>query len=119
MIAILDGVEAKPLSYFKGGDNSLKCVVLNDDGTDTNLTGLTVNAVFWRKKDRSDTAGAVATIAGALTTPIGGLATFTFTAAEFVFSGNADGTPMWLYIDVLNTGVFVGTSRQGAPVTIK
>lgn len=118
MIAILDGVEAKSLGYFKGGDASLKAVILNDDGTDKDLTGLTVNAVFWRHKDRSDAAPAL-TVAGALTTPIGGLATFTFTTAEFNFNGNADGTPMWLYITVLDTGVVVSTSRNAAPITIK
>lgn len=118
MIAILDGVEAKPLSYFKGGDASLKCVILNADGTDKDITGLTVNAVFWRKKDRSD-AAPVATIAAAITTPAGGLATFTFTTAEFNFSGNSDGTSMWLYITVLDTGVVVATSRNAAPVIIK
>lgn len=117
MIALINGVEGSTLGLFKGGDTTVRAVLLNDDGGDFNITGLTTALKIYNNIDR---ATLLKNIAGVLTTPLGGLTTFTVTSASMDFAGSTDGTPYYAFIevdDVSNSLVYL--SRQGSPVFIK
>lgn len=118
MIALINGVEAAVLGLFKGGNASVKAVLLNDDGTDMDLTGLAAHFKVYATQDRA--SAPLLNKTGTLTTALGGLATFTLLAADMNFSGNTDGTPFYTFIEIDDASTpATYVSRQGSPTYIK
>ncbi len=103
MRAIIEGVEGGKLGLFKGGDRTLKCHLVGDDGSIIDLTGATVNFSFYDEKDRRNAASK--TQAGVLTTPAAGYCTLVLLAAGMTFGPSTNDVPYYLFVEVTDTGV--------------
>lgn len=91
MLAILNGVRGGTLKLLRGTDAVINGVLMNDDGSELDITGMTITIELYAKKDRSDTptslAGALSAqpAAGTFTVTIGDstLPVATFSAADY------------------------------------
>lgn len=117
MRTIINGVEGAKLGLYKGGAETLKIRLTNDDGSNLVLTGGAVSCQFFNTKDRRNTASL--TKAATLVTAANGVCSLPLLATDMVFGPSTDGSPFYLFVKFTNatTDEFVGLVP--AEVTIK
>lgn len=108
MRTIINGIEGLKLGLYKGGAETLKIRLTNDDGSNLVLTGGTVSCQFYDTKDRRNAV--VLTKAGTLTTAANGVVTLTLLATDMVFGPSANNVPYYLFVKFTNATAdeFVG-----------
>jgi hypothetical protein len=113
MIGLIEGAEANNVQMFKGGNKTLKCMVINDDGTPRDITALTMSAIIYKNKTRDNTLDPILTKAGVIVTATAGYFTASFLAADMIF----DPGTYYIYLKEDNAGV-VSFSEQPAKLTV-
>lgn len=84
MRAIINGHHNTPVAWAKGSNNSANVLLMNDDSSELDITGGTVDLVVYDRVDRSNAA--TATHAGdTLTTPTAGFATVAIDDSELTY----------------------------------
>lgn len=109
MRTLINGVEGLKLGLYKGGAETLRIRLTNDDGSNLVLTGGTVSCQFFDTKDRRNVA-TVLTKAGTLVTAANGVVTLTLLATDMVFGPSANNVPYYLFVKFTSaaTDEFVG-----------
>lgn len=77
MLAIVQGLRGQKINILRETDKVLNGVLMNDDGSELDITGHTVTLEVYKNKSRSDTP---TSLAAALVTAAAG--TFTVTIAD-------------------------------------
>lgn len=113
MIGLIDGKEANDIQMFKGGDKTLQCMLVNDDGTPRDITGLTLEAILYKNKTRDNTLDPVVVKAGVIVTPTAGHFTAAFAAADMTM----DPGTYYIYLKEDDGGV-ISFSEEPAKITV-
>lgn len=118
MRAIINGIEGGKLGLFKGGDASLKCHLINDDGSPLDTTGAgSITFSFFDTKDRRNAA--TFSKAGTNATPLAGYSVLTLLAAEMTFGPGTNGVPYYLFVKLVDTDAAESVGLVPVEVYIK
>jgi hypothetical protein len=99
MIGLINGSSGNNITLFKDADDSLNCMVLEDDGTPMDITGLTCEAVFYKNKTRDHADDPVLEASGIIVTATAGFFTVALANTDMTFG---PGT-YYIYLRITDT----------------
>lgn len=119
MISLLNGVEEGDHFFFRGEDQTLKIILMDDDGLYLTTTADVIKLKLYDTEDRRN-AAIFTSDAATITTAAAGLETLAITAAQMNFAANADGKPYYAFVERNeNVGSTYEYSRKPHRVFIK
>jgi hypothetical protein len=119
MISLLNGIEEGDHFMFRGENQTLKVVLMDNDGLYLTTTADVIKLKLYAHEDRREAAVFTSDIA-TITTAAAGLETIDITAAQMNFAANTDGKPYYGFIERNeNVGSTYEYSRKAHRIFIK
>jgi hypothetical protein len=119
MISILNGTEEGDHYFYRGGEELLKVVLMDDTGVLMPITADVIKLKLYDTEDRRN-APVFTSSAMAITGATAGYATYTLTPTEMNFAANTNGTPYYGFIERNeNTGATFEYSRKAHRIFVK
>lgn len=119
MISLLNGIEEGEHFMYRGEDQTLKIILMDENGLYLTTTADVIKLKLYDTEDRRN-AAIFTSDAATITTALAGLETIAITAAQMNFTFNTDGKPYFAFVErnenVANTFEY---SRKPHKVFIK
>ena len=115
MIAIVEGSRGKTRNLFRGTDDSIVAVLLDDDGAPLDVTGYTVTLEVYASSNRSDTP---TSIAGTLTAATAGHVTFTIADTDFTVASFSQAS-YYAYVKTVDGSANIELSAEANVLNLK